>query len=107
MAALDPHPQPPATRTTAVAFPLPTHPPLAPAPRRGFRRVQVGAGGNDGAAPAHGNMHPAPSQEQGYVVASFDLDHCAQERAAWGVFRDRRPDLYGPLLTLAGSRPPT
>jgi N-carbamoylputrescine amidase len=23
-------------------------------------------------------------------------------REAWGVFRDRRPELYGPLLTLDG-----
>jgi N-carbamoylputrescine amidase len=22
---------------------------------------------------------------------------------SWGLFRDRRPDLYGPLLTLDGS----
>ncbi|MCS6779999.1 MAG: N-carbamoylputrescine amidase [Geminicoccaceae bacterium] len=36
------------------------------------------------------------------LVESFDLDRLALERAAWGLFRDRRPDLYLPLLTLDG-----
>jgi N-carbamoylputrescine amidase len=31
------------------------------------------------------------------VTAAFDLDRIARERASWGVFRDRRPELYGPL----------
>jgi N-carbamoylputrescine amidase len=30
----------------------------------------------------------------GLVMASFDLDDIETERAAWGFFRDRRPDLY-------------
>ncbi len=37
-----------------------------------------------------------------FVTASFDLDELARMRAHWGLFRDRRPDLYGPLLTLDG-----
>ncbi len=37
------------------------------------------------------------------VVAEFDLDAAAQARRAWGLFRDRRPDLYGALATLDGS----
>ena len=36
------------------------------------------------------------------ITASFDLDAIRAQRAAWGLFRDRRPDLYGPLLTLDG-----
>ena len=35
--------------------------------------------------------------EEGIAVASFDLDFLAVHRAAWGFFRDRRPDLYGDL----------
>ena len=31
------------------------------------------------------------------LVAEFDLDFLATHRAAWGFFRDRRPDLYGAL----------
>jgi N-carbamoylputrescine amidase len=29
------------------------------------------------------------------LTATFDLDECARTRSAWGIFRDRRPDLYG------------
>jgi N-carbamoylputrescine amidase len=35
--------------------------------------------------------------EEGVALATFDLDFLAKHRAAWGFFRDRRPDLYGPL----------
>ncbi len=37
--------------------------------------------------------------EDGIAQASFDLDFLATHRAAWGFFRDRRPDLYGALTT--------
>ncbi len=36
--------------------------------------------------------------EEGVIVASFDLDHIDQARAAWGFFRDRRTDLYDILV---------
>ena len=36
------------------------------------------------------------------LVASFDREALARTRASWGLFRDRRPDLYAPLLTLDG-----
>jgi N-carbamoylputrescine amidase len=36
------------------------------------------------------------------LVASFDLDDLRARRAAWGLFRDRRPDLYRDLLTADG-----
>lgn len=32
--------------------------------------------------------------EQGFIQAQFDLDAIEIERAAWGFFRDRRPELY-------------
>jgi N-carbamoylputrescine amidase len=50
----------------------------------------------------------ADRQTQGVVTATFDLDAVAAQRRAWGLFRDRRPDLYGALLTVDGrngSRP--
>ncbi len=37
------------------------------------------------------------------LTATFDLDEIAKIRASWGVFRDRRPELYTPLLTLDGT----
>jgi len=36
------------------------------------------------------------------LTAAFDLDAVRRYRQAWGVFRDRRPDLYYPLLSLDG-----
>ena len=39
------------------------------------------------------------------IVATFDRDALRTQRAAWGLFRDRRPELYGPITTLDG-RPP-
>lgn len=38
------------------------------------------------------------------LVHSFDLDEVAKHRAYWGVFRDRRPEHYAPLMTLDGQR---
>jgi N-carbamoylputrescine amidase len=40
--------------------------------------------------------------EEGYRLASFDLDSIGELRRSWGVFRDRRPELYGSLLSLDG-----
>jgi N-carbamoylputrescine amidase len=42
--------------------------------------------------------------DEGVVLASFDLDALARTRAAWGFFRDRRPELYD-VLTTADGRP--
>ena len=36
------------------------------------------------------------------LTACFDLDALRRYRRAWGVFRDRRPDLYHPILSLDG-----
>ena len=37
-------------------------------------------------------------EEEGVIVHAFDLDFLDRHRAAWGFFRDRRTDLYGPLM---------
>ncbi|MGX5665204.1 N-carbamoylputrescine amidase [Rhizobium daejeonense] len=36
------------------------------------------------------------------LTATFDLEGIAKQRSAWGLFRDRRPELYRPLMTLDG-----
>jgi len=43
-----------------------------------------------------------PREREGTIVSSFDLDGIARQRASWGLFRDRRPDLYGPLQSHGG-----
>jgi N-carbamoylputrescine amidase len=40
--------------------------------------------------------------DEGVLVASFDLAALARTRASWGFFRDRRPELYGVLTTADG-----
>ncbi|XP_024017013.1 N-carbamoylputrescine amidase [Morus notabilis] len=45
----------------------------------------------------------ADAKEEAILVAQFDLDNIKLKRRCWGVFRDRRPDLYKVLLTLDGS----
>lgn len=43
--------------------------------------------------------------EEDVITATYDLDALATQRAAWGLFRDRRPELYGPLMTADGAPP--
>jgi N-carbamoylputrescine amidase len=41
--------------------------------------------------------------ESGVIMASFDRAALTRQRAAWGLFRDRRPDLYGAMMTRDGA----
>ncbi|MCI2111087.1 MAG: N-carbamoylputrescine amidase [Bacilli bacterium] len=43
-------------------------------------------------------------EEEGYRLASFDLEAIDEERRDWGVFRDRRPELYGDLIKLDATK---
>jgi N-carbamoylputrescine amidase len=45
----------------------------------------------------------ASVDEQTVLTATFDLDALRASRASWGLFRDRRTDLYRRLLTLDGA----
>ncbi|WP_437675793.1 N-carbamoylputrescine amidase [Sorangium sp. So ce131] len=45
----------------------------------------------------------ANETDQAVITAAVDLERCRAERASWGLFRDRRPELYGALLTLDGA----
>lgn len=49
----------------------------------------------------------AGREGEAVITATFDVDHVARMRHSWGLFRDRRPDLYGMLLTLDGRTGPT
>src|SRR5258706_11008269 len=51
-----------------------------------------------------GEILASPARDrEAIVVAALDLAEIAARRRAWGVFRDRRPDLYGVLQTLDGN----
>lgn len=47
----------------------------------------------------------APEEGDAVLTATFDLEALAQQRNNWFVFRDRRPDLYGNLVSLDGRTP--
>jgi N-carbamoylputrescine amidase len=55
------------------------------------------------ADPTGAKVAEADRSSEAVLTASFDRDELRQMRHAWGLFRDRRPDLYGPLMTLDGS----
>lgn len=38
------------------------------------------------------------NEDEAVITATFDLIEAANLRTGWGLFRDRRPDLYKPLL---------
>lgn len=40
--------------------------------------------------------------EEAVLVSEFDLDKNSEQRIEWGIFRDRRPDLYKAILTYDG-----
>jgi N-carbamoylputrescine amidase len=40
----------------------------------------------------------APRDKEAVILATFDTEALRQRRLAWGLYRDRRPDLYGGLL---------
>ncbi|KAK8933233.1 N-carbamoylputrescine amidase [Platanthera zijinensis] len=46
----------------------------------------------------------ANDKDEAILTAEFNLDRIKNQRHSWGVFRDRRPDLYQALLTLDGSK---
>jgi len=45
----------------------------------------------------------ADRTSESVITAEFDLDAVAALRQSWGVFRDRRPELYEPIVRLDGA----
>ena len=54
------------------------------------------------ADPTGAKLAEADRSTESVLVATVDLDAAREQRHAWGVFRDRRPELYGPIMTLDG-----
>jgi N-carbamoylputrescine amidase len=44
--------------------------------------------------------------EEGIITAALDLDEIRRNRASFGFFRDRRPELYSALITADGAHNP-
>jgi len=47
-------------------------------------------------------VQEAGETEEAVLVHTFDLDAVAATRRAWGIFRDRRIDIYGAVMTKDG-----
>lgn len=48
-------------------------------------------------------VQEADRESEAVLTQTFDLDELACKRAEWGLFRDRRPELYGPIRTMDGT----
>jgi N-carbamoylputrescine amidase len=57
------------------------------------------------AGPTGELLASAGRDQEAILVVDLDLAAIAAQRRAWGVFRDRRPDLYGVLLSSDGVAP--
>ena len=44
----------------------------------------------------------ADRKTEGVIVSTLDLEETARMRRAWGLFRDRRPNCYGELISCDG-----
>jgi N-carbamoylputrescine amidase len=54
------------------------------------------------AGPTGAKIAEAGRDGDAVLVAGFDLDQIRRQRDSWGVFRDRRPELYGAIATADG-----
>lgn len=55
------------------------------------------------AGPQGNKVAEANRTEETVLVAEFDLDRLETQRIEWGIFRDRRPDLYRVIASYDGS----
>ena len=49
-------------------------------------------------------IRQASRDQEEILLATFDLDELMHQRIEWGVFRDRRPELYAKILSLDGNQ---
>ena len=49
-------------------------------------------------------VEEASEVDEEILLYEFDLGAISGERTSWGLFRDRRPDLYGSIISMSGKR---
>ncbi|PKM90910.1 MAG: N-carbamoylputrescine amidase [Firmicutes bacterium HGW-Firmicutes-12] len=54
------------------------------------------------AGPQGNKLVEANREDETMLIAEFDLDQLEKQRIEWGIFRDRRPDLYGVITSNDG-----
>ena len=74
-------------------------------PEAGLNGTEINFYGSSFIADQFGEKVAEADRETETVLThSFDLDEVAMHRDYWCVYRDRRPDLYRPLMSLDGSQ---
>jgi N-carbamoylputrescine amidase len=79
--------------------------PVIAANRIGFEQGQSCAlsfYGRSFIAGPRGEIVASANDQETILTQPFDLAKLRRDRAGWGLFRDRRPDLYTTLMTLDG-----
>jgi N-carbamoylputrescine amidase len=76
--------------------------PLVASNRIGVEKVITFYGSSFIAGPEGEILAEAPSDQEAVITARFDFDAVALKRRSWGVFRDRRPELYGAIGKTGG-----
>jgi N-carbamoylputrescine amidase len=71
--------------------------PVIAANRTGVESGQVFYGSSFIADPRGNKLCELDRTAEGVITADFDVTQIRSERASMGFFRDRRPELYGPL----------
>ncbi|HEY5147252.1 MAG TPA: N-carbamoylputrescine amidase [Polyangiaceae bacterium] len=79
--------------------------PVVAANRTGDEGGQIFYGSSFIADPRGDKRVELGRADEGVIAAAFDLEAIARTRASWGFFRDRRPELYGVLMTADGRAP--
>ncbi|MBX7146961.1 MAG: N-carbamoylputrescine amidase [Alphaproteobacteria bacterium] len=81
--------------------------PLVASNRIGFEQgssCSMNFYGSSFIAGPHGEkITEATRDEEKVLIATFDLSMIKKQRASWGIFRDRRPELYVPILSYEGN----
>jgi N-carbamoylputrescine amidase len=77
--------------------------PVVAANRTGQEEGQRFYGSSFIAGPRGDKAAELGREEEGVILATFDLEGLARTRASWGFFRDRRPELYAVLTTADGA----
>ncbi|MEL6544641.1 MAG: N-carbamoylputrescine amidase [Myxococcota bacterium] len=80
--------------------------PVVASNRIGDESGQRFYGGSFIADPRGDKVAELGSGDEGVRIHRFDLDALRRRRATWGFFRDRRPELYGILLSADGRLDP-
>lgn len=78
--------------------------PVVAANRVGLEEGQLFYGSSFVANQKGEKLDERSRDESGVALATLDLDTVDRDRASWGFFRDRRPELYGVLATADGQR---